>query len=190
MTRTKRRVPNHGGAAVAGLRWAGPSTPCSSQSTWRTGADIDDRAQAQAAAEGIPSSARHIARLSRAAVDSDIVKRAVASGRFWREVPVAVAIGGGSLHGFIDLLFEEAGGLVVVDYKTTPSARTRPPMPSWPIACRGVPTPTASGSHGAGGQRGRIPLPATASGGTVGRLEQAMRDASAGAAALLGAARK
>ena len=27
-------------------------------------------------------------------------------------------MGDGSLHGFIDLLFEEEGGLVVVDYKT------------------------------------------------------------------------
>ena len=41
------------------------------------------------------------------------------SRRFWREVPVAVGTGNGSLHGFIDLLFEEEdAGLVVVDYKT------------------------------------------------------------------------
>ena len=53
-----------------------------------------------------------------AARDSAIVKRAVASGRYWREVPVAVAIGDGSLHGFIDLLFDEEGDLVVVDFKT------------------------------------------------------------------------
>ena len=52
------------------------------------------------------------------AVESETVKRAVASGRFWREVPVAAAIGEGSLHGFIDLLFEEDDGLIVVDYKT------------------------------------------------------------------------
>ena len=59
-----------------------------------------------------------IARLARVAVESDIVKRAVASGCLWCEVPVAVSTGGGSLHGFIDLLFEEDDGLVVVDYKT------------------------------------------------------------------------
>ena len=136
-----------------------------------TGADIDDRAQAQAAAEGIPSSARHIARLSRAAVDSDIVKRAVASGRFWREVPVAVAIGGGSLHGFIDLLFEEAGGLVVVDYKTDAVSAHRDRQCRLVLSlARGCLRPRHQGSHGAGGQRGRIPLPATTSRGTVGRL--------------------
>ena len=83
-----------------------------------TGADIDDRAGAQAAAEGIPGRKDEIARLSGVAMDSAIVKRAVASGRYWREVPVAVAIGDGSLHGFIDLLFEEHGDLVVIDFKT------------------------------------------------------------------------
>ncbi len=83
-----------------------------------TGADIDERAGAQAAAEGIPGRKDEIARLSGVAMDSAIVKRAVASGRYWREVPVAVAIGDGSLHGFIDLLFEEHGDLVVIDFKT------------------------------------------------------------------------
>ena len=83
-----------------------------------TGAGIDDRTRAQAAAEGIPGRYDEIARLSRVAVESAIVRRAVASRRFWREVPVAVAIGDGSLHGFIDLLFEEDGDLVVVDFKT------------------------------------------------------------------------
>ena len=49
---------------------------------------------------------------------SDVVKRAVESGRHWREVPVGVPIAGGSLQGFIDLLFEGPDGLVIVDYKT------------------------------------------------------------------------
>ena len=83
-----------------------------------TGEGIADRARAQAAAEGVPGREEEIERLCRVAVDSGIVKRAVASKRFWREVPVAVGTGNGSLHGFIDLLFEEEEGLVVVDYKT------------------------------------------------------------------------
>ena len=83
-----------------------------------SGHDIAVRAQAQAVAEGVPGSGPEIEDLARTAIASDIVKRAVASGRLWREVPVAVPAGGGSLHGFIDLLFEEDGGLVVVDYKT------------------------------------------------------------------------
>ena len=83
-----------------------------------TGDGLEERARAQAEAEGIPGREGEIARLARVAVESSIVRRAVASGRLWREVPVAVPIGNGSLQGFIDLLFEEPDGLVVVDYKT------------------------------------------------------------------------
>ena len=46
------------------------------------------------------------------------MKRAVASGRLWREVPFGVPVGDGALEGFVDLLFEEHDGLVIVDYKT------------------------------------------------------------------------
>ncbi len=84
-----------------------------------TGEGIADRARAQAAAEGVtPGRESEIERLCRVAVESAIVKRAVSSGRLLREVPVAIGTGGGSLHGFIDLLFEEDDGYVVVDYKT------------------------------------------------------------------------
>ena len=83
-----------------------------------TGDGITARASAQAMAEGIPEREDEVARLSRVAIESAIVRRAVTSGRVWREVPVALPMGGGSLHGFIDLLFEESDGLVVVDYKT------------------------------------------------------------------------
>ena len=83
-----------------------------------TGAGIDQTARAQAAAEGIPQRQAEIARLARVAVESEIVKRAVASGRLWREVPFGVPVGDGALEGFVDLLFEEHDGLVIVDYKT------------------------------------------------------------------------
>lgn len=84
-----------------------------------SGAGIESMARAQAAAEGIPQSHAEVARLVRTAIRSDIVKRAVASGRYWREMPAAAAIGDGVLEGLIDLLFEEDGEqLVVVDYKT------------------------------------------------------------------------
>ena len=83
-----------------------------------TGEGLPERASAQATAEGIPDREDEVARLARVAVDSDIVRRAVASGRVWREVPVAAPVGDGFLHGFIDLLFEEPDGLVIVDYKT------------------------------------------------------------------------
>ena len=83
-----------------------------------TGEGIDATARAQAAAEGIPQSHSEIATLARTAINSDIVRRAVSSGRYWREALVAAPIGEGVLEGFIDLLFEEDGELVVVDYKT------------------------------------------------------------------------
>ena len=49
---------------------------------------------------------------------SDIVKQAVASGRYHREVFVGAPEGGIILEGFIDLVFETDEGLVIVDYKT------------------------------------------------------------------------
>jgi ATP-dependent helicase/nuclease subunit A len=83
-----------------------------------TGQGLGDIARAQAAAEGMPHRQAEIVRLAQVALDSATVRRAVASGRWWREVPVAAPVGGTVLEGFIDLLFEEEGALVVVDYKT------------------------------------------------------------------------
>ena len=83
-----------------------------------TGSDIDVWAKAQSIAEGIPDSEKEITLLARRAIESPTVRRAIGSGRYWREVPVAIPAGAGSLQGFIDLLFEEDGELVVVDYKT------------------------------------------------------------------------
>ncbi|MBI3742992.1 MAG: PD-(D/E)XK nuclease family protein [Chloroflexi bacterium] len=42
----------------------------------------------------------------------------MASGRYYREVFVSAQAGGQLLEGFIDLLYDDDGGLVVVDYKT------------------------------------------------------------------------
>ncbi len=83
-----------------------------------TGEGIGDTARAQATAEGIPGSQSDIVKLAWTAVNSDAVRRAVSSGRYWREAHIAAPIGDGVLEGFIDLLFEEDGELVIVDYKT------------------------------------------------------------------------
>lgn len=82
-----------------------------------TGEGLEGAAQAQAAAEGIPDRADEIARRVRAAVAAPSVREAV-RGRYRREVYVAVPVDGIVLEGFIDLLYETDGGLVVVDYKT------------------------------------------------------------------------
>lgn len=83
-----------------------------------TGAGLADRSRSQATAEGISGREGEIVTLVEAALNSRTVSRAVASDRLWREVPVAVPMENGFLHGFIDLLFDEGDGLVVVDYKT------------------------------------------------------------------------
>jgi ATP-dependent helicase/nuclease subunit A len=80
--------------------------------------NLDALVLAQAVAEGVGERSREVRQLVRAAVESDPVRQAVASGRFWREVYVGVPVGARVLEGFIDLLFETPGGLAVVDYKT------------------------------------------------------------------------
>lgn len=80
--------------------------------------DLDQLAAVQATAQEIPHEAGRIAKLVRRVQESDAVQHAIRSPRYWREVPV-----GGMLHafiveGFIDLLYEDEGGLAIVDYKT------------------------------------------------------------------------
>ena len=84
----------------------------------KTGGGLDNIARAQAAAEGVPDRTMEISRLARYALSSVPVKRAVDSGRWWREVPVTAPMERGVIEGFIDLLFEEDDGFVIVDYKT------------------------------------------------------------------------
>jgi ATP-dependent helicase/nuclease subunit A len=79
---------------------------------------IETLAQAQSAAEGIAKRADEVARLARRACESEPVRRAVESGRFWREVPIGAPSGDVVLEGFIDLLFETPEGYEIVDYKT------------------------------------------------------------------------
>ncbi len=83
-----------------------------------TGDGLQETARAQAAAEGVADSASEIERLARAALGSAVVRAAVASGRYWREVYVGAAVDGVLVEGFIDLLYEEPNGYVIVDYKT------------------------------------------------------------------------
>jgi ATP-dependent exoDNAse (exonuclease V) beta subunit len=82
------------------------------------GGDTGAAARAQAAAEGIAGRADDVERLVRIALNSDAVRAAVASGRYWREVYVSAQVNGVTVEGFIDLLYETPEGLVVVDYKT------------------------------------------------------------------------
>lgn len=83
-----------------------------------TGEGAAELARAQAAAEGVDAKADEVERLVRAALGSAAVQEAVTGGRHWREVFVAAPVGDVTVEGFVDLLYETADGLVVVDYKT------------------------------------------------------------------------
>lgn len=82
-----------------------------------TGDGLVEACAAQAAAEGVLGKEGVIEALCRAALDSEVVQRA-AECKHWREVYVGVPYGDGILEGFIDLLYEDDDGLVIVDYKT------------------------------------------------------------------------
>jgi ATP-dependent helicase/nuclease subunit A len=77
-----------------------------------------DLAAAIAAQFGIREEAGELERCAASAIASHIVRRAARARQLFREVPFALGTGGHFLEGRIDLLFEEAGGWVLVDYKT------------------------------------------------------------------------
>ena len=57
-------------------------------------------------------------KLIRDSVETGILARAAAAPRRWRELPFTFELEGRVIRGFIDLVFEEEGKLVVVDFKT------------------------------------------------------------------------
>jgi ATP-dependent exoDNAse (exonuclease V) beta subunit len=81
---------------------------------------LDALSAAAARDEGIADQVAVIRRYVQSAAESEPVQRATSSGRYWREVPIAVAHDNGTIvEGTIDLLHEQADGrLVIVDYKT------------------------------------------------------------------------
>jgi ATP-dependent exoDNAse (exonuclease V) beta subunit len=81
--------------------------------------DIEDAVAAQCVAEGVVQLAPLVASLVRSALRSDVVKRA-AVREHWRESYVGMVEADGTvLEGFVDLVYrEDDGSLVIVDYKT------------------------------------------------------------------------
>jgi ATP-dependent helicase/nuclease subunit A len=79
---------------------------------------VADLARVQAAVEGISDAASQVAEAAATALRSPTVRAAVASGRYWREYYVGAPVEGAVLEGFLDLLYDDRDGLVVVDYKT------------------------------------------------------------------------
>jgi ATP-dependent helicase/nuclease subunit A len=76
-------------------------------------------ALALARTAGLPQSAAEAAAvLVQRALGSEVMRRATASPRMLREVPFCVVSDGETVEGRMDVVFEESGRLVVVDYKT------------------------------------------------------------------------
>jgi ATP-dependent exoDNAse (exonuclease V) beta subunit len=66
----------------------------------------------------IPGLAEKLEALVRRCLDHPLMERVRRSTRLFREVPFSVLLEGNLVEGKIDLLFEEDGGWVIVDYKT------------------------------------------------------------------------
>jgi hypothetical protein len=108
-----------------------------------TGRSAPEVARGRAAAHGVSAHADAIVAMVDAALASPTVV-AGAAGRHWRELFVAVPVGGGVLEGFVDLVLEDDEGLVVVDYKTdvtggrpgleSAGVRYRPQVASYALA--------------------------------------------------------
>jgi ATP-dependent helicase/nuclease subunit A len=76
-------------------------------------------AEALAPAFGLdPDGAERAAAAATRALGLPVMQRARRAARSWRELPLWFPEGGELVHGFVDLVFEEEGGLVIVDYKT------------------------------------------------------------------------
>jgi hypothetical protein len=84
-----------------------------------TGDGLADAVAAQCVAEGVVPYADVVTALVQSALGSDLVRRA-AVRPYWRESYVGTVESDGTvLEGFIDLIYrEDDGSLVIVDYKT------------------------------------------------------------------------
>lgn len=91
-----------------------------------TGDGLTETAAAQAAAEGVLGREHIIEGFCRSALASEVVRRA-AQLPHWREVYVGVPYLDGVVEGYIDLLYRDDDGLVIVDYKTD-AWRTEPEL--------------------------------------------------------------
>lgn len=87
-----------------------------------SGEGLHSLAAHHAANEGLSKRAEEVARLVEATLKTPVVRRAAAAGNYQREVFVAARVPDGDgtvIEGFVDLLFEDdSGNIVVIDYKT------------------------------------------------------------------------
>jgi ATP-dependent helicase/nuclease subunit A len=82
-----------------------------------TGRGVEDAVAAQVLAEGVAEHGGIVGQLVRAALGSAAVRHAAVCPH-WRETYVGTVVGERVLEGFIDLIYRDDDGLVIVDYKT------------------------------------------------------------------------
>ncbi len=82
-----------------------------------TGDGLEAAAAAQATSEGVANRTAVVEALARQAIESDLAREASRSD-FWRELWVAAPVGDYLIEGYVDLLYRNQGGLVIVDWKT------------------------------------------------------------------------
>ncbi|WP_129664631.1 UvrD-helicase domain-containing protein [Phytoactinopolyspora endophytica] len=82
-----------------------------------SGAGVEELSAAQALAEGVPDAVDDVAAAVWSALNSPIMSRAAVSPH-WRETYVGTVVDGALVEGYVDLLFRDDDGLVVVDFKT------------------------------------------------------------------------
>ncbi len=81
--------------------------------------NLESLAEAMSLEAGVPDHLDEVIEMARNCLASPTVQRAIASGSYYREVPFTIpADDGGLAVGRIDLLFEDADELRLVDYKT------------------------------------------------------------------------
>jgi ATP-dependent helicase/nuclease subunit A len=83
-----------------------------------SGDGLNPAVAAQCEAEAIPDRADQVRRLVADALGSPSVVAAAGSAH-WREVYACTPVNGRLLEGYIDLLYRDSDGLVVLDYKTS-----------------------------------------------------------------------
>ena len=83
----------------------------------KTGKGLTTLAAIHAEAEGISELSGKVEGLVNSAIRSTELQQAI-SNRYWRELHVACPMGGQIVEGYVDLVYENDGGLMVIDYKT------------------------------------------------------------------------
>ena len=98
------------------------------QIAWENPAPLDETAASEARALGADTVMTGQAiEMVRGALASDLLKRIMRADRYFKEVPFAFKEEGTIVEGVIDVLFEESGKIIVVDFKTDKVPKTKLP---------------------------------------------------------------